>query len=154
MVIVVLAVAIFKSDNLRERDQCPWLNTQVLHVLKLLAHGLKITAVGKWQSFQKIVMKQLDLFMDLYVVYTTRKVHVQWTIELCMKNTTSSQKKNRKITLFSWSPRTCKLMTEWLPLGGQWIREGWRALELFVPDHGMVVISIYAYVQLFRHFTR
>ena len=43
--LLCLAVAIFLFDSLRERGQCPWLNSQVLQELKVLATCL-LTALG------------------------------------------------------------------------------------------------------------
>ena len=55
--IVVLAVVIFVFDDLREKRHCPWLNIQVLHVLKILAaHWLKIAGV---QPTQPSILRSL-----------------------------------------------------------------------------------------------
>ena len=50
MVIAVLAIAIFFYLTISiKRDKCPWLNSQMLHALKILvAHQLKIAALCQW----------------------------------------------------------------------------------------------------------
>ena len=56
MAIFVLAV-VFLFHNLREK-KCPWLNSQVLHVLKILEeHLLKIAALDH-KKYLKLLSNQ------------------------------------------------------------------------------------------------
>lgn len=79
MAIVVLSIVISLFENLREKSQCSWLNSQVFHVLKILVAHLIITALNYKTIVDQVSAAEKMLSLEKFVIVETSLMQTRGT---------------------------------------------------------------------------